>query len=103
MLVYSNPKYNYCNTNSITINSAIDTNVQIIVYPNPSNDVVIVEFPENVNIETFTIFDTKGSVIKTYDVKGKRTIEIQNLAKGVYIYSAITENYRKLSGTIIIK
>ena len=99
-LVYSNPNSNYCNTNSI---NDVTADLKIKLYPNPSNCIITVEFPENLDVVTFKIFDTKGSLIKIYDVRNKNKIEVQNLAKGFYVYSAIIKNNQKLSGKIIIQ
>ena len=101
ILVYSNPNFGYCGTNAI--NLVTDNNSTIKVYPNPSNNSITVELLENLNVDTFKIFDIKGSLIRTYDVKGKSRIEIQNLEKGIYMYSAIIKSSQKLSGKIIIK
>jgi hypothetical protein len=101
MLVYSNPNFSYCNTSSINI--VADNDSKIKLYPNPSNNIVTVEFLENLKVDTFKIFDIKGSLIKTYEVNGKNKIEIQNLVKGTYLYSAIIKNNQNLSGKIIIK
>lgn len=101
MLVYSNPNYSLCNTSSI--NHIMNNDSKIKLYPNPSNNIVIVEFLENIEVDTFKIFDIKGSLIKLYEAKGKSKIEIQNLSKGIYLYSAITKNNQNLSGKIIIK
>ena len=43
------------------------------------------------------------TLIKFYDVRNKKTIEIQDLAKGTFVYSAILKNNQKLSGKIIIQ
>ena len=100
ILVYSNPYFNYCSTSSINV--VMDNNPKIKVYPNPSNDIVTIEFSENIKIDTFKIFDIKG-LIRTYEVKGKSEIEVKNLEKGIYMYSAIIKNNQNSSGKIIIK
>ena len=87
----------------VGINEPMQELSNIRVYPNPSNHSVTVEFLENLDVDIFKVFDTKGSLIKTYDVRNKNTIEVQNLAEGAYIYSAILKNNQKLSGKIIIK
>jgi hypothetical protein len=87
----------------IGINDSYQEFPNIKVYPNPSNDIVTVEFLGNLKVDTFKIFDTKGTLIRTYEVKGKNKIEIQNLAKGTYVYSAILKNNQKLSNKIIIQ
>ena len=103
-LVYLNPKYSDCNGDLInSINVVTDNKSKVKLYPNPSNNNVTVEFQGNLNVDAFEIFDMKGSLIKTYKVCEKHKIEVQNLAKGTYVYSAILKNNRKLSGKIIIK
>jgi hypothetical protein len=101
ILIYSNPNFNYCNTSSINI--VTDNNNKIKVYPNPSNNIVTIEFLENIKIDTFKIFDIKGSLIRIYETKGKSKIEVENLEKGIYMYFAIIKNNQNLSGKIIIK
>ena len=101
ILVYSNPDFSYCNFNSTNMIINNDSNIKL--YPNPSNHSITVEFVENLTVDTFQLVDTKGSLIKTYEVNGQSKIEMQNLAKGIYVYSAISTNNKKLSGKIIIK
>ena len=102
ILVYRNPNFSYCNTAN-SINIAVDNDSKIKVYPNPSDNIVTIEFLENLRIDTFKIFDIKGSLIRTYEVKGKSKIEVKNLKKGIYMYSAIIKNNQNVSGKIIIK
>jgi hypothetical protein len=100
LLIYCNPDYNYCNTNSITVNTR--ENSKIKVYPNPSDGNIIIEFQDGLYIETLEIFDTKGSLIKTYNVNGNKKVEI-SLSKGIYMYSTTSKKIQNLSGKIIIK
>ena len=101
ILVYRNPNFSYCNTSSINI--ITDNGTKIKVYPNPSSDILTIEFLENLKIDTFKIFDIKGSLIRTYEVKEKNKIEVKNLETGIYMYYAIIKNNQNLSGKIIIK
>ena len=101
ILVYSNPDFNYCNFNSINMITNNDSHIKL--YPNPSNHSITVEFLENLTVDTFQLFDTKGSLIKTYEVGGKSKVEVQHLAKGIYAYVTILKNNQKLSGKIIIQ
>ncbi|MFW5701051.1 MAG: T9SS type A sorting domain-containing protein [Cyclobacteriaceae bacterium] len=100
ILVYRNPEYNYCNPSSL--NNIIDSELKFNVYPNPSNHSVTIELLQN-NIDTLSIFDTKGCLINKYSVSGKNIIETQNLSKGVYIIIASSTNNQKTSTKIIIK
>ena len=106
-LIYLNPKYSDCNGTLIDTGihriETTDNDSKIKLYSNSSNDIVTVEFLENLTTDAFKIFDIKGSLIRIYEVKGKNKIEIKNLEKGTYLYSAITKNNQNLSGKIIIK
>jgi len=102
VLVYRNPNYSDCNGNSVNI-VTVDDDSKIKVYPNPSNHSITVEFPENLDVDVFKIFDTKGTLVGIYEVSGKIQIEVSNLAKGTYVYSAVLKNNQQLSGKIIIK
>ena len=88
---------------SVGIHESVQEFSNIKVYPNPSNDIVTVEFLENLRVNTFKIFNTAGSLVRTYELKGESKIEVQNLTKGVYVYTAIIKNNQKLSGKIIIQ
>ena len=102
-LVYRNPNFNDCNVNSIDIITGNDSKIKL--YPNPSSHFITVDFLKNLEVDTFKIFDLKGALIKLYEVNGKDTvtIEVQDLAKGTYVYAAILKNNQKLSGKIIIQ
>jgi len=88
---------------SVGIHESVQEFSNIKVYPNPSNDIVTVEFLENLRVNTFKIFNTAGSLVRTYELKGESKIEVSNLAKGTYVFSAILKNNQKLSGKIIIQ
>ncbi len=100
ILVYRNPEYSNCNISSIHV--VTDTNLEIKLYPNPSNHTITIEFSQNHNIDTLRIFDLSGRLNKTYSVNGEDKIEVQNLSKGMYILSASSKGKQILSGKIII-
>ena len=105
-LIYLNPDYKDCDANPIDTNInfvTTDNDSEIKLYHSPSSQFVTIEFPPNLNVDRFEIFDMKGSLIRAYQVHGKYKIEVGNIAKGVYIYSAISKNKQKLSGKIIIQ
>ena len=89
----------------MSLNEPIQEFSNIKIYPNPSSHSITVEFLENLEIDAFKVFDLKGMLIKSLEVRGKDaiTIEVQDLAKGAYIYAAILKNNQKLSGKIIIQ
>jgi len=87
---------------SVGINNYPQESSHIRIYPNPSNHSITVEFSENLDVDTFEIYDIKGSLVKSYDVKGEKTVVIQNIATGKYVYAAILKNKQKLTGKLII-
>ncbi|MCW3083588.1 MAG: Protein of unknown function precursor containing a C-terminal secretion signal [Bacteroidetes bacterium] len=60
----------------------LDINRIIKLYPNPGTDRITIENVANTPVETVIIYDTSGKAVLTE--KRKNTIDIQNLAPGVY-------------------
>ncbi len=69
------------------------TTNEILIYPNPVNDLLNIELNKTANIK---IIDLSGKVCfnKAYN-KGSHVIDLQNFAIGNYIIS-INENFKKL-------
>lgn len=56
------------------------------VYPVPASDFIIVERPNGLQSESFTLFDIKGNVVMSGKITGlKATIDVQSLSQGSYI------------------
>ena len=62
---------------------------QIFIYPNPTNENLIIEAPQKAEIE---ILNFNGQIIRTYNNSGKETtIDVSDLSPGVYIIKTQTD------------
>ncbi|RCW38963.1 T9SS type A sorting domain-containing protein [Marinilabilia salmonicolor] len=73
----------------------------IKVFPNPANDFVVVECPENASHMVFEIFDLTSSLIISARIMGRRTIDLSNLTNGIYLYQ-IKENGNISTGKLMV-
>ena len=67
----------------------------INVFPNPSQGIFTLQKTSNINLESATIYDINGRVIKTMDLKnmtGNRTIDISAVASGMYFMNVISSD-----------
>lgn len=74
------------NVDLTTSISEVDDEVDISIYPNPSNDFLSVNFESGEFIERYAIFDARGQLIDQSNVNSTTnvSIEIGHFAKGVY-------------------
>jgi len=77
---------------------------KIIVYPNPADDILYIEFSNKTDhIYTISIFDVLGKEIlhKYINTSTKSSIDIQYLESGMYFYSISTNNQTLEKGKFI--
>jgi hypothetical protein len=88
---YSSSKSNIVTTNSSSIDELNESN--ILVYPNPANDLLTIESGEILNTE-FRILDAVGrTVYQGLLSANKDTLDISAFSKGTY--TLFVENHRK--------
>lgn len=63
---------------------------ELSVYPNPANDMVFISAEQEIN--SVNIYSTSGKLMKTVSQNNITAINIQDLASGMYIISASTNN-----------
>lgn len=63
-------------------------NFKIKLYPNPSNDIITLDIPNNIIIEELNLYDLKGTLLKN---TSDTTLSIKNLTNGIYILSVKTD------------
>lgn len=75
----------------------------ITIHPNPSNDLINFEF-QNITLQTISIIDLQGKIIKTIKVDGLQNYEldVQSFAKGVYFAEIEASNGNSTSTKLII-
>ncbi len=66
------------------------TTNEVLIYPNPSTDLVVIEF--NAASAQIEILDTQGKVIQTTHINSGEQISLKNEQSGVYFIRISTEN-----------
>lgn len=73
----------------ITYINILEATGQILAYPNPTNEILIIEVPQKAEIE---ILNFNGQIIKTISFFNyKTTIDLTDLSNGVYIVRVMTD------------
>ena len=63
-----------------------DITGDIIVYPNPANDIIIIDTGLESNPVFFSLYDYTGKQVLRRNINGHTTMSIDELPSGVYIY-----------------
>ncbi|HMN33289.1 MAG TPA: M12 family metallo-peptidase [Chitinophagaceae bacterium] len=72
------------------------------IYPNPTNgDIIYINFENNYEVNKLEIISNTGQVVKSHDVKSGDPIQLQNIAKGVYVAKLISNGKTKVKKLII--
>ncbi|MBU3821362.1 S8 family serine peptidase [Flavobacteriaceae bacterium XHP0103] len=72
--------------NSVIGNSNESTFEEIVLYPNPSNNIVYVGLPENTNIVSIRLFDFLGRKVNDFSISNEyNSIDVSSLSSGLYI------------------
>jgi hypothetical protein len=75
--------------------------LQTLVYPNPSNGVFTVSVPAGKTFE-LTITDLTGKVVKRQTTEAELTqVQLQNIAKGVYLLQIVSEGKTAMHKLVI--
>lgn len=72
----------------------------IMIYPNPTNNVLNVKTTENIKINNLSLIDVLGKTV--YTGKNINQIDVRNFAQGIYILKITSEENKVLSKKIII-
>jgi len=91
--------------NSKSISRSDFTTASLIIYPNPTNDAINIDFvvTEGSN-QVLNIYNATGQLIKSVSTKamvGKLTVDVADLAQGMYIATLKSENGNVQSGKFV--
>ncbi|MFH0866149.1 MAG: CotH kinase family protein [Bacteroidota bacterium] len=84
-------KHNYVGTTPLS---------GFLLYPNPANNIIYVEFPSKENFLSLEITDMKGSIVKSRknfadsgsNESGILPVDVSQFQKGIYFFKIVTEN-----------
>ena len=66
---------------------------QFTIYPNPVKTTVNISFPEGITNANFTLYNVIGSeVLRTTISNGQNSVDLSQLARGVYIANIESDN-----------
>ncbi|MCE4065478.1 T9SS type A sorting domain-containing protein [Chryseobacterium gleum] len=80
----------FVTTNLSTNDSTIRTENMMKVYPNPTSSILFFEGKDQV--KNIIVFDISGKIFKNIENSKSNTIDISDLAKGIYFIKIISEN-----------
>ena len=79
--------------------------IRATVYPNPTNDLLQINFGKNISDGKFILYDIFGKTIKEIAVKNKTEIKVscKEFAAGIYVYRIISADGKAGAGKVVIK
>lgn len=80
-LIYMNPNYESCYL--ITDINEIEKS-SLKVFPNPTRNTLSIENTENIEIESISLLNVNGQIIKQFELNNTR-LDISNISSGYYI------------------
>ncbi len=110
--------YTYVNSNGCSSSRTVNTNIvacaskgiknndlltnNFTLYPNPVHSTVYLKVDKLINNGTIVITDLYGKQLKQQSLSfGINTIDVSNLAKGMYLVSIITENGKQTQKMVV--
>lgn len=90
----------------IGIKKVTSSGGNVNIYPNPviSSSKISYQLPDNDRTGVVSIYDTKGSLIRSYNIQQSGNIHINNMQypAGLYIYSLLSDNY-SYQGSFVVQ
>ncbi|GAA3510857.1 hypothetical protein GCM10022393_25610 [Aquimarina addita] len=91
------------NSNTLSITNTNSTNNNILVYPNPSSDIITINSEEGLTPSLYSLYDIQGKMIETHTINSNSTVlNLEKYTSGIYILK-ITQNNQKIESFKIIK
>jgi hypothetical protein len=97
-LIYMNPNYESCYL--ITDINEIEKTI-LKVFPNPTKNTLTIENIEHIEIESISLLNTNGQIIKQFDSKNTQ-LDLSNISSGLFLLK-ISYNNGELIEKILIE
>jgi hypothetical protein len=77
----------------------------IEIYPNPANDMITIQWSQDIKIEDVQLVDSKGTVLKhQFNTSGHLLqMNISELSPGIYLMRMVSENGKMINKKLIIQ
>lgn len=75
----------------------------LLIYPNPSREIINIQLKNNSDKGEYTIYDTTGRQVKKGSINNSISLKTTGLNNGNYIINIVLENGEKYSEKLIIK
>lgn len=82
--------YNYNSSITLSTESLLINEKTISVYPNPARDILTIQSKSNQKIDRVIVTDLSGK--KVLEQNNSNQLNLHNLAKGMYLLQAFSEN-----------
>ena len=79
-----------------------DVNEQVIVFPNPADEFISIQWPSAIQMNEIVLFDINGKQVQRYVNPQTHTINVSELIPGVYIIRCQTHQNEFTHHKIII-
>lgn len=82
--------FTYKNGNTSSINNSL-TNNKLSIYPNPANETLQINVPNNMEVKNAHILNANGQIVK--EINNLDKVDVSNLPAGLYLIQATTNSY----------
>lgn len=86
--------YNYDNAITLSTATIEDATATIAIYPNPTRDLLNIQNPSKITIDKVFVTDMTGK--KVIEQNNSSQINVQNLAKGMYVLEVIAGDKKEV-------
>ena len=70
--------------NTVGLNSVVNSQSSLIIYPNPASDILKIQLPREYINESIQIYNSLGYLVKRVKLSQSNTIDVKGLPNGIY-------------------
>jgi hypothetical protein len=81
--------------NTVGLNSVVNSQSSLIIYPNPASDILKIQLPREYINESIQIYNSLGCLVKRVKLSQSNSIDIKGLPNGIYFLRLDNQYYGK--------
>ena len=86
------------------VSELLNSEIKLKVFPNPTNDFVLIQFNKTIENSDYTLFNLTGKILKSKQINSTETrLDLSNYASGQYILKLTKNSTQPLQTFKIIK